>query len=1007
KLVLIWSIQQETAQQKFAAAKVSLSQAATSRSALRDWQRDSGYAACPDNSVEANYPLDQNNAAVTLVFADKLAPGLRSVPTRLTVNEGETGQFSIRLTTSPEKNTNDPDVTVTIAQPSLSSGVVIDTDSSTNGNQNTLTFTGDNWHTGQTVYVSTAKDSDYTDARLTLSLSASGGGSDDDYSYAGVSGSISLTVRDTDDDDRPYVTYDRKALRENSGDELEVRVHPNWGAFDSAPTALSITDVKGSVRWEVSNPDNTGAGSQNGTAANTSLPTLIGAGGNPHHYLIKFTAEDDSDTANTDDAGAKFAIVSGTGSSAVSQEFDLRFKVYDNDEGAPAAIVVSSERVELVEGQTANLTIRLGGRPEHGSGIGITISGVSSDEDVATFEFPDGGNNKSNITTNWADSGGHVANLQITAVADDDSSVPREATITLTTTPQIGNVYPGVTQTITVVVNKAPAGFNPSAPARISATEGSVVARSIALRRRPDTAVTVALASTNSDVTFASDAAGNTAITELSFTTSNWNTAQTFYTVLGTDADTDNDSATVTLTASGGIFADVSTRYAVSIVDTSSPAVVPSRSPVVLDENGRMARVGVRLSEAVSCCSGSQVSADFDVTSSDTSVFTVSPSSLRFDPNNNNGKGWNNDQILTITPVNDSTFTSTIKNATINIAIDATPGLATNYDGLALTIPVQIRDDEPPPLVLSSTSLTVDEGDDKEFTVRLQSRPLTNVTVVLAKASTFSDDVSFDTDAGTTGDQDTLTFTTDNWSTAQTVTVSAAEDDGGDNDTATINLTAAGSGYASTAGSVSVTVDDDEGFELSVDSLTVAEADEATFTVRLTSEPSDDVTVTLAQPSASANSDVTIDTDTGTDGDQNELTFTTTNWNVTQTVTVRAADDGDAINDMATINVTAEDGGYDSVEDSLTVSVTDDNSIALVVSETSLEMIKEGESTTFTVALDSEPTSSVTVTLTQPADDVPANDDVTFDTDGDDSNGNQPALTFTTGNWSTAQTVTV
>ena len=34
-----------------------------------------------------------------------------------------------------------------------------------------------------------------------------------------------------------------------------------------------------------------------------------------------------------------------------------------------------------------------------------------------------------------------------------------------------------------------------------------------------------------------------------------------------------------------------------------------------------------------------------------------------------------------------------------------------------------------------------------------------------------------DTDENTAGDQKTLTFTTENWDTAQTVTVSAAEDE--------------------------------------------------------------------------------------------------------------------------------------------------------------------------------------------------------------------------------------
>ena len=42
-----------------------------------------------------------------------------------------------------------------------------------------------------------------------------------------------------------------------------------------------------------------------------------------------------------------------------------------------------------------------------------------------------------------------------------------------------------------------------------------------------------------------------------------------------------------------------------------------------------------------------------------------------------------------------------------------------------------------------------------------------------------------------------LTFTVDNWDTAQTVTVKAGEDDDGANDTGTLTHTASGGDYAS------------------------------------------------------------------------------------------------------------------------------------------------------------------------------------------------------------------
>ena len=76
-----------------------------------------------------------------------------------------------------------------------------------------------------------------------------------------------------------------------------------------------------------------------------------------------------------------------------------------------------------------------------------------------------------------------------------------------------------------------------------------------------------------------------------------------------------------------------------------------------------------------------------------------------------------------------------------------------------------------------------------------------------------------------------------------------------------------------------------------------------------------------------------------------------------------------------------------------TVSITDDDTTGVTVKPASLT-VSEGGTNTYTVVLDSQPTQTVTVTINDPAD----NTDVTADPTN---------LAFTTGDWSTAQTVTV
>ena len=167
-----------------------------------------------------------------------------------------------------------------------------------------------------------------------------------------------------------------------------------------------------------------------------------------------------------------------------------------------------------------------------------------------------------------------------------------------------------------------------------------------------------------------------------------------------------------------------------------------------------------------------------------------------------------------------------------------------------------------------------------------------------------------------------LTFTVDNWDTAQTVTVKAGQDDDGAADTATLTHTASGGDYASITADLPVTVTDDDeaGVVLSETGLTVTEGDAAgsTYTVKLATQPTGEVIVTV---SGHAGTDLTLDKTT--------LTFTVDNWDTAQTVTVKAGHDDDAANDTGTLTHTASGGGYASVSNTLPVTVTDDDTAAI------------------------------------------------------------------------------
>ena len=184
-----------------------------------------------------------------------------------------------------------------------------------------------------------------------------------------------------------------------------------------------------------------------------------------------------------------------------------------------------------------------------------------------------------------------------------------------------------------------------------------------------------------------------------------------------------------------------------------------------------------------------------------------------------------------------------------------------------------------PAITVSPTSgLTPTEaGGTATFTVVLASRPTANVTFSLS---------SNDTTEGTVSPS-SLTFTSANWSTAQTVTVTGVNDFLDDGNIAFSIVTAAATssdaGYSGLDPSdVSATTTDDDvsGFTVTPTSgLTTTEAGgTATFSVVLTAQPTANVSTALTSS----------DTTEGTVSPAS-LTFTTANWNTAQTVTVTGA----------------------------------------------------------------------------------------------------------------------
>src|SRR5439155_1089007 len=171
--------------------------------------------------------------------------------------------------------------------------------------------------------------------------------------------------------------------------------------------------------------------------------------------------------------------------------------------------------------------------------------------------------------------------------------------------------------------------------------------------------------------------------------------------------------------------------------------------------------------------------------------------------------------------------------------------------------------------------------------------------------------------------------------------------------------------------------------------LTTTEAGgTATFTVVLDSQPTANVTMGLSS------NDLTEGTVAPA-----SLTFTAGNWNTAQTVTVTGVNDlvadGDVPYTIVTAAAASTDPNYGG-RNGADVGVTNtDNDIAgiTVIPTSGLTTTEGGGTATFTMALTSQPTANVTIGL--------SSNDLTEGTVAPAS------VTFTSGNWNTAQTVTV
>ena len=472
----------------------------------------------------------------------------------------------------------------------------------------------------------------------------------------------------------------------------------------------------------------------------------------------------------------------------------------------------------------------------------------------------------------------------------------------------------------------------------------------------------------------------------LTFAASNWKVPQTVTVAAGPDDDAADDIETLRLKAEGADYGPTpAVDVAVTVDDRDTPALVLSTEELALQENSPAVSFTVKLASAPTA------PVTVTVTGQAGTDLTVTGTALAFDAND-----WNAERTVTVAAGDDLDAAEDIVTLTL------TPAGADEYAALdASTVAVTVADDDVPAIRLAPTSeLEVPEDGMAVYEVSLTVPPTGAVTVRVTGMGTEVN--AFDVDERNLAlDGRYLTFTDENWNVAQRVTVrDAFADEDAVTETVTLRHLARQAGgereyNRALPAELAVTVLDDDTAALRVSktSLSVQEqgAGDA-FTVRPAVRPSGPVTVTVSGQ-----------TGTALRVRPQSLGFGPSDWQRPKTFTVTAVADENTDDETVALALAlsgaAEFAALDAV--ALEVTVRDDGEAGLKLSSRALE-VPEGDSRRFMVRLNTRPSGDVRVSVARAT-----GSDLAVTGPGNVDLGAGGVLTFTTGNWNSAQLVTV
>ncbi len=764
-----------------------------------------------------------------------------------------------------------------------------------------------------------------------------------------VSGRVTGTLTITDDDLAPMVTLTPNPASISENGEAAT-VTASLSRPSSAATTITVRSVTGAYAV---------------ISADTTITIAAGDTINASDTVVITTLD------NTRDELARTVTISAVSRNAQGAGSVTGTIMLTDDDAAPDVTMVLSDGSITENGGVSTVTARLSHTSSHPTTITVTVAPVSP---AVPADYM-----LSTPPTLTVAAGQTMSAGTVTITGEDNADATGNKTVTVSSTLTNSVGTGSVTDvTLTLTDDDVPNVTLVLTPSSI--TENAQVSTITAtLDRITNMATTVTVSATAVAPAVAGDFTLSTATTLTFAANVTTSTGTVTITSVNDTTDAPDKRVTVSATVAGGNGAVLSSNVTLTITDDeAAPDVALTLSPASIAENGGVSTVTATLSHKSSAATTITVRPV-------TGAYTVgSDSTITIAA----GSTANASDTVVITAVN-NTQDAPNRDVTVSVAVSNDQG-AGSVTGTALTI---TDDDAAPDVTLMLSPASISEAGGVSTVSATLTHPSSAATTITVRPVA---------NAYTVGSDSTITIAAGSTANAtDTVALTAVDNDIDASDNAVMVQTAAveNDHGAGTVQAVTLTITDDDEAAIEVSAMTTTtvrlhttESGRAeTFTVTLASEPTGNVALSV----------VSSDTTEGTVS-PSVLTFSSTTWNTAQTVTVTGQDDAPANNVDGNQNYTVtlsvnqtdtQDTNYDALSAIIVYMVNRDNDFGLDISAVTGQATEAGGSATFTVALLTQPTAAVTISVTSQ----------------DPSEGRvEPAmLTFTTSGYNTAQTVTV